>query len=1021
MVFSVGVGLFSISQTGPGGVGNSATNPYWIDVHTSGGTNGGFADLIKDYSGNSADAIQSDPSLQPVFVTNAINGVSALKFDGTDCMTSGAISALNNNQYLDYYLFSNVTNTSVLSIPLNLDYGASGWQDAYTGFITLSGSNQVYGRNNIGALVRTSFGAMSGYNLMRGTFINSTNRLNAGLNFSQVSVINTATGNTPAVNEGVWLGGNPSLYKMHGFISEAFVFNKVLNTAENKIVKNYISAKFGTVITNDMYDYQATHQFGVIGIGRDNASNRHLSSQGNGIVRMTSAGLTNGKYLFVGHDGVDLSVLATDVPASMTDAVRFERVWRADEPSEIGVITLVFDLDASTDFSGDPNNYRLLIDHTDAANDDFLTVDLMVSGTYNAGTNEITFSNVDLQAGTFFTLAGDAPQDIISVNSGPWTTPETWNCTCIPTPFDNVTVDASDNVTLDADVNIEDFTINPTGTLTWNSNENIEIKGNLIISGNIVMGTDGQLTMIGSDAQTIDLASNAVDFQNLLIDNSNGGVSLLNGTIQMNSTLSLHNGAFDVSAGSLIINSTSAITSGRIGTISSNSSVLGSVLVKRFLPAGVAGERNISSPVIGATLAQWDADIEISGEGFPDGCAYGPDGCYYSVKQFISNDYQDVTDINHPLVNGMGYEVFVGTDLNTFNGATLNSLGTIRPFNDYTINVPSNDWTIMGNPYASPINFNDIEKHTNIGNYFYIYDALAGSYVWYDGSDNSTNSGNLTDGIISIGQGFWVFNNNANTPKHLIFKQSSKTLGNGNFVRNSEMQDEIVLSLTEEGTTYKCISTVGFHDEADNGFDTLDIKHLTTGLEKASSIVFESEDIYLRKQYLTNDNLDKVLNLSIEILTNGYFNISASDLSGIKERYRNVLLVDNQTNDVVNLTNGDSYYFYADKGNFDRFKLILSNREIIENNIVPVLEEQILEEVTITQIGNAINVETESEVEENSIITITNLLGQEVIYSENIILINGSNIVTLPSGFNGVYLVTVISNDGNRVTKKIIL
>lgn len=1022
LIISVFVSSLANAQTGPGGVGNSSTNPFWIDVHTNGGVNGVSVNSLIDYSGNNINAVQANVDLQPTYLTGAINGVDAVEFSQNSSLISGATSNLNSKNILDYYMFGQIDNSNILSIPFNLDFGAASKFDVFTGIVTLSNQNQVYGRNASGALIRTSYGVSGGYNMFQGTFNATTNTLRSKLNFTTVNTLTTAHASPPSTHESIWLGGRNTSYNMDGKISEAFVFNKTLNTAEDKIVKNYISAKFGTVIGDDMYDYESTHQFGVIGIGRDNASNSHLNSQGNGIVRVTSAGLTDGKYLFIGHDGVDLAQLSFEVPASITDGARFARVWRADEPSEIGLVTLVFDLDETTDFSGDPNNYRLLIDHTDAAADGFLTVDLQLTGTYNAGTREVTFTNVDLNAGTFFTLAGDGPQDIISVTSGPWTTPATWNCTCVPNSFDNVTVDDLDNVTLNTDASVVNFTVNPTGTLTWAATEQFDVTGNLTVNGVLDMGGAGVFSMSGAVSQTIDLGGAIVDFTNFVLNNSSTGVDLLNGTIQINGTLSPNAGAFDFSAGSLVINSSAGTTTGRVGPILSGATLSGNVTVKRFLPAGNAGEMNLCSPVIGADLSEWDAEIEISGTGFPDGCAYGPDGCYFSARRYdgVAQEYVDITSINEPLTNSEGIEIFIGTDLDVFDGATISSTGTLRTGTDFVVSVPSG-WSIQGNPYASPILYSTLSKNFVGSTYFYVYDATSGGYQWYDQSNNSHSTAELANGVLAIGQGFWT-NSGSNGNGTITYTQSDKTINTGTLIRSSELVNEtIYLTLEQEGSTYKCISSIDFHQSSEDDYDSLDIKHLSTGLEKASSLVINSSEGFLRKQYLADNDFDKVVDLNINILNQGYYKISCSDLSSF-DRYSSILLIDNENGEITNLSKNEIYSFYANEGEYDRFRLILSNKQIEEVSVKPSNGIQINEEpITISQIGNAINIEAESEVEDNSLITVTNLLGQEIIYSENITLLYGSNIVTLPSNFNGVYLVTVVSSKGNRVTKKIIL
>ncbi len=1002
-------------QTGPGGVGNSSTNPYWIDVHTNGGSNGTAVSSMNDYSGNGANAVQANATEQPVYTTNAVNGKSALSFSGGQCLISPAVSSLNAPNYLNYYVVSQINDYATLSIPFNIDYGSPNYLDAFSGLLIQSGIVKSYGRNQSNALKTVNIGNPAGFNVLESRYNLSAATLESRLNFSSIATLSSVNKPGPPTHESLWLGGKSGVYNIDGLISEVFVFNFQLNTAQEKIVQNYISAKFGTAISNDMYAYDTNYGLGVVGIGQDDASNNHLNSQGNGVVRISKSSLNNGDYLFIGHDDVPLSSMAYDVPASMINAARFQRVWRADEPVDIGTITLVFDLDPSTDFSADPNNYRLLIDHTDS---DFSVVDLNLAGTYNAATNEITFTNVDLQAGDYFTLAGDAPQDIISITTGLWSQPTTWNCSCVPGALDKVTIDNTHTVTLDMDASVLKLTINPTGNLTWDANQNLELTDSLKVYGTLAMGTSGQVSFMGNSAQVIDLNNNVVDFTNVFISNTGSGVTLANGTLQLNGLLSFNSGNFDYTAGTLIVNSVSSTTTGRVGPIPIGVTLSGTATVRRNLPAGVAGERTISSPVIGANLSEWDADIAISGTGFPDGCAYGNNGCYFSCKRFIGGeltaDYIDVTNPNEPLLSGIGYELFIGDDLNTFSGATLKSTGTLRDYQDYTLNYPDikQGWNIVGNPYACPILFSQIQT-SYIGNYFYIYDAQSGSYQWYDGASNTSSIPEFANGIIAIGQGFWI--KTGGTPG-LTFTQSLKsTTGTGTFIRQSDTPDQsIYLTLKQEGTTYKNVVSIDFNQISLDNYDSLDVEAFTLGKQKSASLYIIADDIKLAKNYLSNDGRDKINQLSIKILNDGYYSIDVSNFEN-QYKYKYITLYDNLTHQKIDLRKYPHYSFYSEEGEFDRFTLILSNDRVVGNStMVSTLTD---DEVVISQIGNAVNVQSKEVIEGETNLTIYNLLGQELIFSTTFEIQKGDNVIVVPENLSGVYIVVVESANG-ITTKK---
>jgi hypothetical protein len=136
-------------------------------------------------------------------------------------------------------------------------------------------------------------------------------------------------------------------------------------------------------------------------------------------------------------------------------------------------------------------------------------------------------------------------------------------------------------------------------------------------------------------------------------------------------------------------------------------------------------------------------------------------------------------------------------------------------------------------------------------------------------------------------------------------------------------------------------------------------------------------------------------------------------------------LFDRETGETVNLKENE-YTFFAtasDVGRAEalRFTLILSNsaEAATEGSSVVALED-INESITIKQFGKIIDVQTIEEVEELSTITVTNVLGQNVVYAITANLTNGSNLITLPSDLNGFYIISV-QTGGSIVTKKLLL
>jgi len=116
-----------------------------------------------------------------------------------------------------------------------------------------------------------------------------------------------------------------------------------------------------------------------------------------------------------------------------------------------------------------------------------------------------------------------------------------------------------------------------------------------------------------------------------------------------------------------------------------------------------------------------------------------------------------VYNLFDPMDPGAGFELWVegGNDA-TFkysgplqtNDLSLNS-GTIPPI---SFSDPAHGYNLIGNPFASPLDWDvGTWNLTDIEGTIWIWDPASGSY-----KDRSGGIGSLTDGIIPIGQGFFV-------------------------------------------------------------------------------------------------------------------------------------------------------------------------------------------------------------------------------------------------------------------------
>lgn len=1003
-------GSIILAQTGPSGVGSSANNIIWLDANELGLANGATVSSFTDQSGNGNNFSQATSSQRPIYNTGVLNGLPVVTFDGVnDVLRSGSIAALESANLTYFLVFQRATMTSQMLITSNYTSNTKKWRTYCN-----SNNNKV-----ISAQYSPTINHVNYVDPGAATFV-STHITPTQMRLyrqGNLQMTKNATYTTPSGHQNVAIGNlsvfGPNNYTLNGYLAEVIVYNGTLNSLQRILVENYLGAKYNMAVPTDLYTYESSHNIAMVSIGND-GTNSQTTAEGNSVLRLSGAGgMTAGEYLLCAHDGTSLAnFTTTDLPGSLPTHQRWTRTWRAGETGDVGTLTVRFDLSGGNNF-GSSTSYRLLVDNI-TQNGDF-TDATVVTGTYNSGDPSISFS-VNLNDGDYFTLAGIEQNLVIeSVTSGPWSDPFTWDCECVPTANDEVYIMPFNDVTVDANAEVGYFDIEPNGELTMSSDVTLSIYGDWDIIGTLDI-TDGTIAWVGDSDQYIDAGGESVTFNNMTFNNSGSStITIFESEYTVNGEVLLTLGDVVLDANvDFIINSTSATEGGSIGEITGGT-ITGDVTVRRNIPAGLAGWRNLCSPVTDADLSDWDDDLLISGQGFPDGCAYDSEGCFYSVKYTMNSVTNDVTSPTFALTNGRGFEVYMGDNLETFSGVTVDVTGTINSSADVVLNY-NTGWHTTGNPYASPASFNTCTISSSVGKYFYVWDPESGQYEWYDRSDNSTSLvGELDNGVVATGQAFWVY---ASSIGSITWRQSDKVGDDdATYIRSSEVNNSMYLTLSEENSTYRCKIAIEEMEGANDGLDSIqDIRHLSTGLEVAPTLAFHAED-NIRKNYIDNSGLNKSFNLNVILLNDGYYRVSASNVAAF-DHYDNVMLYDNVTEEMTNLKTEAEYVFYGDTGEYeDRFVLILSNDEVSEDNPFTAGIDENDESINIVQINNVLNI-TSDEFYPNATIQVINLLGQQEVYYSNEGLNQGMNTVILPE-LRGMHLVVI--NTGDKVfTKKLV-
>jgi hypothetical protein len=324
------------------------------------------------------------------------------------------------------------------------------------------------------------------------------------------------------------------------------------------------------------------------------------------------------------------------------------------------------------------------------------------------------------------------------------------------------------------------LTLTTGSTLTLPSGV-VEVQGNLDFEpGSTFDPTVGTISLTGNTDQVIN-AQGAASFD-LRVSKPSGAVTLtsplaLLHRLTIQSPTQLH------AQGNLIITSRGRTTDqdAGIGAIPAGAAITGNVQVHRYMHAIGQANRYISSPVQNLIPAlQWGDDFALGN---------GSIRYYHEPIPGIHNN----GFVNHPLASplqtGRGYLAWMyqGTNPVTWDVEGLIHQGSVVLPMSYTPTSggPLYDgWNLIGNPYPSAIQWSlDATAWTrsaDISPVIYVTDMQTNVFRMYNAADQS---GDLTAGVVAMGQSFWVKATQENTA--LTIHEAAKTTATGTFYRTS--------------------------------------------------------------------------------------------------------------------------------------------------------------------------------------------------------------------------------------------
>jgi len=528
-----------------------------------------------------------------------------------------------------------------------------------------------------------------------------------------------------------------------------------------------------------------------------------------------------------------------------------------------------------------------------------------------------------------------------------------------------------------------------TGTLTFPA-EDVNISGNIdFASGSVFNPLTGSVVLNGGIDQSIN--SNGTEFYTIQI-NKGGGVVNTGSPLSVRHLLDIQSPTAFNSNGNLTLLSLGITTDldGSIGPVPTGANINGNVNVQRYMDPIGNKYRYLASPVNGALPpASWGSNI-------------------YEYKYTSGTGSWSQHSTSSPLTLGAGYAVL--KDMST--PITWSVAGPVS-YGSFTWNFGAEGWYLIGNPFPSAIRwFNPgvAWDTTNIATTIAVTDNSVSGYPNYfryyslNPADNPNwGTGELTNGVVSMGQSFWVYAG-AGGGSLTVYESAKENSQAGEFYRTQLSEPSNLLKLSLDNGKLADVAYLKLNPRATVGYE---FRH---DLKKLKN---EDMNISLKDpngNELVINSIDKLekrmqIPLEIEVKEKGTFTLSF----GFAESFpygNSLYLIDTYEGKSWPISEG-TYSFSINESTRSykgRFYLSLDNAlperrltDIIETYPNPVLDK--------------LNV----RIPDNEIVTIhlTDSQGKEFLSHE----VRGSVEIDMHDYPKGMYVVRILTEEGILVRK----
>lgn len=369
----------------------------------------------------------------------------------------------------------------------------------------------------------------------------------------------------------------------------------------------------------------------------------------------------------------------------------------------------------------------------------------------------------------------------------------------------------------------------------------------------------------------------------------------------------------------------------------------------------------------------------------------------------------------------------------TYTQGTLNSGTVVAPIN-YNSTTTTDNFNLLGNPYASAIDTDMLIATNDAINEVYFWEHITTPNQSLPGFNTSNFSmddvsvrnammgiaavndlsGSVPGQFMASGQGFAVLANGTEAANQtpVTFTNALRVTGNNSTPRNSEWDNKLWLQLTTQSYDIQSTAAIGFIPEATADFDpSYDSRQLATSISLFSTLE-NGEQLAIQGREIFNPEMEITLGFQTLIEEQERYTIGLNMLEGLELEEVNIYLTDRETGIVTNLKESNYSFDAIEESSNNRFTLSFEESTLglndLTSNDVRVYPNPTKNTITLYKQG----------VQNLKTLIITDMLGK-IVRTHDITSFNEQQTFDISALNNGIYFFQIMGDASSQTVRVI--